>query len=139
MPSLMSNADEAQDGKTPQPRGRAAAWQPGRGRAQSPLLHTHTHGHPHVLTPITHQYRTRAARAAHPTSRAPRAQSRPSVATARSSACAISQATPRCSATESLWHENVSHVRADQLVASYSAELSLLLRALGQKVRVQCQ
>ena len=55
-------------------------------------------------------------------------RARGSAATDSPSASAASCATESCTATERRCATNVSHVRADHVVSSYSDEVSLLLR-----------
>ena len=66
---------------------------------------------------LTHYVRRSAAQRA-----------RGSAATDSPSASAASCATESCTATERRCATNVSHVRADHVVSSYSDEVSLLLR-----------
>ena len=65
---------------------------------------------------------------AHYVRRSAAQRARGSAATDSPSASAASCATESCTATERRCATNVSHVRADHVVSSYSDEASLLLR-----------
>ena len=124
-------------------RGARERRRVARGRAPTHDPHTHPGHRPsHVLPsrpPLTCTTHPRGHNRSLPIcpSTLARSVARVGRDAERSSACPISQATALCSATESFWHVNDVHVRADHVVTSYSAEVSLFARAAAS-CRTKC-